>query len=83
MPGSRIRHYGLLASGTRKDNLERARQLLAVAPPAADAVPVEPTDARQPCPYCGGQMIIIEIIERRYQPRAPPISSASSGIHSL
>ncbi len=79
----RIRHYGLLASGTRKDNLERARQLLAVAPPAADAVPVEPTDARQPCPYCGGQMIIIEIIERRYQPRAPPISSASSGIHSL
>ncbi len=25
----RIRHYGLLASGGRKDNLARARQLLA------------------------------------------------------
>ncbi len=79
----RIRHYGLLASGTRKDNLERARQLLGVAPPAADAVPVEPTDARPSCPCCGGQMVIIEIVERRYQPRAPPISTASSGIHSL
>ncbi len=35
----RIRHYGLLASGTRKDHLERARQLLAVAPPAANDPP--------------------------------------------
>ena len=75
----RIRHYGLLASGSRKDNLERARQLLAVAPPAADDMPIEPTDARPPCPCCGGQMIIIEILERRYQPRAPPFSVASSG----
>jgi hypothetical protein len=79
----RIRHYGLLASGTRKSSLERARQLLGVAPPAADAVPIEPTDARPPCPCCGGQMIIIEIFERRYQPRAPPFSTALSGIHSL
>lgn len=29
----RIRHYGLLASGTRKDHLDRARELLEVAPP--------------------------------------------------
>lgn len=28
----RIRHYGLLASGTRKANIARARELLAVAP---------------------------------------------------
>jgi hypothetical protein len=75
----RIRHYGLLASGTRKGSLERAGQLLGVAPPAADAVPADPTDARPPCPCCGGQMVIIEILERRYQPRAPPFSSASSG----
>ncbi|MBA3835997.1 MAG: IS91 family transposase, partial [Sphingomonas sp.] len=73
----RIRHYGLLASGTRKENLERARQLLGVAPPAA--VLVEPTDARLPCACCGGQMVIIETFERRYQPRAPPFSTASSG----
>ena len=28
----RIRHYGLLASGGRRDNLARARELLAVPP---------------------------------------------------
>ena len=75
----RIRHYGLLASGTRKGSLERARQLLGVARPAADAVPVEPTDARPSCPCCGGQMVIIEILERRYQPRAPPPFASASG----
>ena len=68
----RIRHYGLLAGATRKAHLERARQLLAVAPPATDDTPVEPSDARPPCPCCGGRMVVIEIVERRYQPRAPP-----------
>ena len=75
----RIRHYGLLASGARKDNLEQARQLLAVTPPAADDTSVEPADPRPPCPCCGGHMIIVEIIERRYQSRAPPPSSNASG----
>ena len=75
----RIRHYGLLASGARKDNLEHARQLLAVAPPTADDTSVEPADPRPPCPCCGGHMIIVEIIERRYQSRAPPPSSNASG----
>ena len=31
----RIRHYGLLASGTRRHNLARVRELLAVPPPPA------------------------------------------------
>ena len=75
----RIRHYGLLASGTRKDNLERARQLLAVAPPAATDTDVEPMDVRPPCPCCGGHMVIVEVIERRYQPRAPPPVANPSG----
>jgi hypothetical protein len=35
----RIRHYGLLSSSARKDNLARARKLLAVAPPPEDGVP--------------------------------------------
>jgi len=68
----RIRHYGLLAGSTRKAHLEHARQLLAVARPAADETPIEPPDARPPCPCCGGRMIVIEVVERRYQPRAPP-----------
>ena len=75
----RIRHYGLLASGTRRTSLERARQLLAIAPPAADDMPEEQPDARPPCPCCGGRMVIIEIFERRYQPRAPPSLVVASG----
>ncbi len=75
----RIRHYGLLASGTRKGNLERARALLNVAPPPDDDAMEEPTDTRPPCPCCGGQMIIIEILERRYQPRAPPPFVTATG----
>jgi Putative transposase len=68
----RIRHYGLLASSTRKDSLARARDLLAVAPPPDDDVPEEPPDVRLPCPCCGGQMIVVEVFARWSQPRAPP-----------
>ena len=75
----RIRHYGLLASGTRRDNLERARQLLAVAPPVANDAPVDPPETRPPCPCCGGHMVVIEILERRYQSRAPPAPFVASG----
>jgi Putative transposase/Transposase zinc-binding domain len=75
----RIRHYGLLAGGTRKDHLERARALLAVAPPLADDPPVDPREVRPPCACCGGRMVIIEVLQRRYQPRAPPVSPASTG----
>ena len=75
----RIRHYGLLASGTRRTSLERARQLLAVAPPMVDDAHLKQPDARPPCPCCGGRMIIIETFERRYQPRAPPAVVRISG----
>lgn len=75
----RIRHYGLLASGTRKAHLERARLLLALAPPTAVEPPAEPPDPRSPCPCCGGTMIIIETIERRYLPRGPPSGVSASG----
>jgi hypothetical protein len=70
----RIRHYGLLASSCRKINLARARELLAVAPiPTPETgAPNEPEDQRPPCPCCGGRMIIIEVFERRMQPRGPP-----------
>jgi hypothetical protein len=68
----RIRHYGLLASGVRKANVARARELLAIVPVPEDTAPAEPQDYRPPCPCCGGRMIIIEIFERRMQPRGPP-----------
>lgn len=68
----RIRHYGLLASSSRKANLARARALLEVAAPPDEAILEEPVDLRPPCPCCGGHMIIIETFERWRQPRAPP-----------
>lgn len=69
----RIRHYGLLAGGTRKVSLALARELLNVAPPApANDQAVEPDDFRPPCSCCGGRMIVIEVFERWRQPRGPP-----------
>jgi hypothetical protein len=69
----RIRHYGLLAGSARKLDIARARELLAVAPPAAKPVEApEPIEWRPPCPCSGGRMRIIETFERWMQPRAPP-----------
>ena len=75
----RIRHYGLLASATRKASLARARELLAALPPEP-AEPVDASDLTPPCPCCGGHMIIIEIFERWCQPRAPPPAHAPTGM---
>ena len=77
----RIRHYGLLASARRKDHLERARRLLDVAPPPT-VEPANDAEPRPTCPCCGGIMIIIEVFERRYQPRAPPPPSLAPGTHA-
>ena len=78
----RIRHYGLLASGTRADNIARARRLLDV--PAAQpetennncAEAADPKPLSHPCPCCGGRMVIIERFERGASPRTRPTSTA-------
>lgn len=75
----RTRHYGLLASATRKANIVRTRELLAVAPPPEPVAAVEPPDPRPPCPCCGGRMRVIETFERWMQPRAPPRATAAPG----
>jgi len=75
----RIRHYGLFANGNRCANSAKARDLLAQAP-AADTVEAEPADdplnpareGKQPCPRCGGRMIVIETFEPGCAPRGPP-----------
>ena len=76
----RIRHYGLLASATRKASIAHARELLAVSPPVELAKPVEPPDSHSPCPCCGGRMRIIETFVRGSQPRAPPQTFTSAGM---
>jgi hypothetical protein len=69
----RIRHYGLLASGTREENLAQARQLLevAVTDPEDEAGADDGLQSvlATPCPCCGGRMIVIETLEAGCQPR--------------
>ena len=66
------------------DNVARARELLGEQKPQAEPVDADHTDGNdtsassQPCPCCGGRMIIIETFNRgstpRYQPTAPIIA---------
>jgi len=72
----RIRHYGLFASANRAETSARARELLGLATPAAEAaVEIDPTAAQplaKPCPCCGGRMFVIETFEAGCQPRHRP-----------
>jgi hypothetical protein len=74
----RIRHYGLLAGGSRTSSIARARELLNVAAPPCHDAADEQTDFRPSCPCCGGRMIIIEVFERWRQPRGPPDTAATN-----
>lgn len=79
----RIRHYGLIANSGRRDNLARARELLA-SNKAADATAAVANDtgktdggdasdqATYVCPDCGAPMIVIDTFARGQLPRAPP-----------
>jgi hypothetical protein len=78
----RIRHYGLLASASRKANIAKIRALLGVPQPAAapkTAAEPAPLALREPCPCCGAQMRIIEFFRRGQTPRsrAPPREQAA------
>jgi len=71
----RIRHTGLLANGNRAANIAHARELLNVRAPDENpdaGSPTEPDDPSvlvQPCPCCGGRMIVIEVFEAGCEPR--------------
>ena len=76
----RIRHYGLLASGTRADNIARARRLLDVPPATPEAKDDSCAEAAElkplshPCPCCGGRMVIIEKFLRGASPRCRSVA---------
>lgn len=66
----RIRHYGFLANGHRRDRLTLIRKLLDVVS-TADAAPDAEESERvgdderaepPPCPCCGGRMLIVETL---------------------
>jgi len=78
----RIRHYGLLANGNRAANIARARELLGVSTAAKEpngealADPDEPGETAQPCPCCGGQMVVIEVFEPGCKPKYRPTTQS-------
>jgi hypothetical protein len=81
LPGGfhRIRHYGLLANGSRKANLALARELL--RQPAVAVVPADGGDlGTQPptfvCWHCGCAMLILQTFTRAHAIRAPPTGQA-------
>ena len=71
----RIRHYGLLASGARAENLATMRTLLAMAAPVSndsDAGKAAAPALGMPagiCPCCGGRMLIAGTFEGRCRRR--------------
>jgi len=82
LPGGfhRIRHYGLLANGTRRLNLAAARQFLAVPTDEptgigfADAANDEPhaPHATFTCRTCGRPMLVLRLLAPEVSIRAPP-----------
>ncbi|MDM0065311.1 IS91 family transposase [Variovorax sp. J31P207] len=77
LPGGfhRIRHYGLLANGSRKASLAAARELLLTAPVAAAATGSTDPHAVRPafiCRHCGHAMVIVQTFAHAAEIRAPP-----------
>jgi len=85
----RIRHYGLLANGGRKDNIALARKLLIDKNSTAsedeeeenevteNSESDEVTTATFICPDCGAALIVIETFTRGQLPRAPPLMAVT------
>jgi hypothetical protein len=85
----RIRHYGLLASGSKAKTIARARELIAGATPVQTVKNQQPADSAtatdaatekpvHPCPCCGGRMAIIETFEAGRTPRHQPTATATA-----
>jgi hypothetical protein len=81
----RIRHYGLLANGSRRLNLAAARQLLGVhanatAANAPEVAANDEPDSKPPtfvCRHCGRPMLIVLLLAPVPSIRAPPRAAAS------
>ena len=80
LPGGfhRIRHYGLLANGSRKANLARVRELLHAVPVATSqaqgsAADIEHAKSCFVCLHCGAAMLVLQTFARGQTIRAPPL----------
>jgi hypothetical protein len=84
LPGGfhRIRHYGLLANGSRKTSLAAARELLLTVPVptaaagSAETISTDPHAVRSTfiCRHCGHAMAIVQTFVHGAAIRAPPPS---------
>jgi hypothetical protein len=77
LPGGfhRIRHYGLLANGCRRNNLALARELLQVQPSPPEESAGDRSDVPAPtfvCRHCGRAMVVLDVFLRDHSIRAPP-----------
>jgi hypothetical protein len=79
LPGGfhRIRHYGLLANGSRKANLARVRELLHAVPAATSQAQdsnaeIEHAKPGFVCLHCGAAMLVLQTFVRGETIRAPP-----------
>jgi hypothetical protein len=71
----RIRHYGLLANGSRKASLALARELLCESLSASTPADAEDLGITQPsfvCMHCGRPMVVLHMFTRAHTIRAPP-----------
>ena len=80
LPGGfhRIRHYGLLANGSRKVCLALARELLGTPKPEPAAVDGEDAGIKPPtfvCQHCGRALLIAQTFTRGQAIRGPPPDS--------
>ena len=79
----RIRHTGFLANGIRRDRIAKIRRLLNTEPcqkqDEATSTECDDQPAHQPCPKCGGAMIVTEIFlrDQAHKSRAPPREEAA------
>jgi hypothetical protein len=69
----RIRHYGLLSNKARSEALPLVRQHLQVVPVLEEQDQSQSETPVFLCRHCGEPMIIIEVFERPYTARGPPI----------
>ena len=77
LPGGfhRIRHYGLLANGSRKASLALARELLDAPKPALAPADDENASVKAltfVCRHCGRALLIVQTFTRGPAIRAPP-----------
>ena len=83
LPGGfhRIRHYGLLANGSRKANLARVRELLHAVPAATSQAPDSDAEIEHAkpcfvCLHCGAAMLVLQTFARGADdPRATPTAT--------